>query len=87
MGTWYVSIVRRSFLGFLSELDEEDDLGLQGMIHYLESLGVGFGTRVADEEIAPSGNQRDNYLMRERNQCFSFIEPSVDVAVIEVCAV
>lgn len=38
--TWTLAAFRRGFLRLLEEIDSEDDLGLQGLISWLEDLGV-----------------------------------------------
>jgi len=38
--TWTLAAFRRAFLRMLEEIDSEDDLGVQGLISWLEDLGV-----------------------------------------------
>lgn len=38
--TWGLAVFRRGSLRLLEEMDEDDDLGLQGLISWLEDLGV-----------------------------------------------
>lgn len=39
--TWFLASVRRGLYGFLAEVDEDDDLGLQGLLSWAED-GIGF---------------------------------------------
>jgi len=39
--TWLLASVRRRFYGFLSEIDDDDDLGLQSLLSWAED-GIGF---------------------------------------------
>ncbi len=46
-GTWLVDGVRRNFLAFFKELDEDDDIGLQGMMSWMEDFAAPVGIVVA----------------------------------------
>lgn len=46
VSVWLLAYLRRSIWAFLSELDEGDDLGLQGVLSWLEDLWVIGGTLV-----------------------------------------
>ncbi|MEM9596596.1 MAG: hypothetical protein AAGD06_20175 [Acidobacteriota bacterium] len=46
-GVWLMATWRRDILGFLSELDEDDDLGLRSVISWAEDGAVAAGTLVA----------------------------------------
>lgn len=46
-GVWGLAVLRRGTLRLLEEIDEYDDLGLQGLIAWAEDLGVAGGVVVA----------------------------------------